>query len=82
MRTHNIPSYKENGKYSRRLLSRTSREPIKKFELSVVPDNQSVMSCVCLGAPIVCHKVLGRNMYEYSEVKTLSAVELFLFVLG
>ena len=57
---------------------------IKKFELSVVRDNQSVTSSVCLGAPIVCHKVYGRHMYEYSEHKTLSspAVELLIFVLG
>ena len=68
--------------YSRRSLSRTSRDPIKKFELSVVRDNQSVTSRVCLGVPIVCHKVLGRHKYEYSELKTLScpAVELLLFV--
>ena len=58
------------------------RDPIKKFELSVVRDNQSVTSRVCLGVPIVCHKVLGRHKYEYSELKTLScpAVELLLFV--
>ena len=58
--------------------------PDKKFELSVVRDNQSVTSCIHLGAPTVCHKVLERHMYEYSEVKTLPcpAVELLLFVLG
>ena len=32
--------------YSRRSLSRTSRDPIKKFELSVVRDSQSVTSHV------------------------------------
>ena len=58
--------------------------PDKKFELSVVRDNQSVTSRVCLGVPIVCYKVLERHKYEYSELKTLScpAVELLLFVLG
>ena len=34
--------------------------------------------------PLVCHKVLGRHKYEYSELKALlcPAVELLLFVLG
>ena len=66
--------------YSRSSLSRTSWDPIKKFELSVVPGNQSVTSHISRCA----HKVLGRHMYDYPEVKTLScrAVELILFVLG
>ena len=60
--------------YSRCSLSRTSRDPIKKFELSVVRDNQSVTSRTIeyFGVPTVCHKVLGRHRYDYSEVKTLS----------
>ena len=58
--------------YSRRSLSRTSRDSIKKFELPVVRDNQSVTSCVHVsGRQQFADNVLGRHMYEYSEVKTL-----------
>ena len=54
------------------------------FELSVVRDNQSVTSCECHGAPTVRHNVLGKHMYDFSKVKSLSCpvVEFLLFVLG
>ena len=60
-------SLKNNEKVQSTLLSRTSRDSIKKFELSVVRDNQSVTSCVHVsGRRQFADNVLGRHMYEYT----------------
>ena len=67
MKHYCIPKSKDN--YIRCSLSRTSRDPIKKFELSVVKLTK-------VRRHMYVSKMLERHMYDYSIVKTLSSIIL------